>query len=661
MSAGELTHRVRDYARQRKWATRRLREGSSAPPVSGLLIELSGPVGLHEVARDPAPTRVRATVQVAAGQVLDGTWPLLGIVRDDLADPDWFRDPVTGRTAPSDALCFTVDQRDESLTGNVKQVWELSRHHHLTQLAAAYWVTGDEQYAETVDRQLRSWWLRNPFLSGIHWTSGIELGIRLISWVWIRRLLDEWPKVQDLFEQNDECRRQVRWHQEYLMAFHSAGSSANNHAVAEDAGLLVAACGLPWFEESERWRETASRRLRRHLANNTGADGLNRELASDYHRFVTEVALVAAAESRAAGHDLGDDVWRLITTSLDAAAALLDVRGRAPRQGDADEGRALVLDGGMDPWVVLLSAGAATVGPCDWWPETVPTLVGTALGALADREQEREGRPEERPSSFHDAGLVLLRTPADQSPEIWCRCDGGPHGFLSIAAHAHADALSLEVRHDGVDILADPGTYCYHGEPEWRHYFRSTKAHNTVCIDGRDQSVSGGPFLWTHHATTTVLRDETGVEGDQVWAALHDGYRNLPGGGLGHQRFVRLSHAQRTLTVEDLVTERRRARGHDVALAFHLGPDVTAVLDGSHARLSWQGTTGVCRADLDLPPTLTWVAHRGEYTPPLGWYSPGFGQRVPTTTLIGSGVVIGRSLLVTRLSFDLEDEEGSLE
>ena len=83
------------------------------------------------------------------------------------------------------------------------------------------------------------------------------------------------------------------------------------------------------------------------------------------------------------------------------------------------------------------------------------------------------------------------RTRAD-SPEIWCRCDGGPHGFLSIAAHAHADALSVEVRHGGVDILADPGTYCYHGEPEWRTYFQSTIAHNTIEIDGQWQSVRGG-------------------------------------------------------------------------------------------------------------------------------------------------------------------------
>ena len=47
--------------------------------------------------------------------------------------------------------------------------------------------------------------------------------------------------------------------------------------------------------------------------------------------------------------------------------------------------------------------------------------------------------------------------------------------LLMLAAyHGHADALSVEVRHEGVDILADPGTYCYHGEPEWRRWFRST-------------------------------------------------------------------------------------------------------------------------------------------------------------------------------------------
>jgi hypothetical protein len=648
MSAGEIGHRAATYARQKTWATQQVRQGSDAPAATGLRPEQRGPVGVHEATRHPVPTRVRVAAQTAGEQVLDSTWPLLGVLRQDLADPDWFADPVTGRRAPDVALAFRINQRDEAVTGNVKQVWELSRHHHLTQLAAAYWVSGDERYAEAIDRQLRSWWRQNPFLSGIHWTSGIELGVRLISWVWIRRLLDEWPKVQDLFEHNEDCRRQLRWHQTYLATFHSEGSSANNHAVAEDAGLLVSACALPWFEESDRWREMASQRLLRHLADNTGADGLNRELATDYHRFVTELTLVAAAEASASGHDLGEDLWRIVTSSLDAAAALLDAHGRPPRQGDGDEGRALVLDGELVPWAGLLSAGAATVGPCAWWPTTGPSLFGTLLGALADRSPLTVGRPESKPRSFPDAGLVLLRTPAGEEPEIWCRCDGGPHGFLSIAAHAHADALSLEVRHDGVDILADPGTYCYHGEPEWRQYFRSTSAHNTLRVDGRDQSISGGAFLWTHHAASTVLRDETKDDGEQVWAAAHDGYRNLPRGRVRHQRCVRLRADHRTLVVTDVVTNHGR---HQVELLFHVGPEVTAVLDGDRAELAWSRGGPPRHATLTLPADLAWSVHRGEADPPRGWYSPAFGERVPTTTLVGSGEVDGHLTLATELVF----------
>src|SRR5439155_507878 len=97
---------------------------------------------------------------------------------------------------------------------------------------------------------------------------------------------------------------------------------------------------------------------------------------------------------------------------------------------------------------------------------------GARAGSRSGDRGGRGGapRPAARPFELPDAGMTILRTPATDEPEIWVRCDGGPHGFLSIAAHAHADALSVEVRHGGVDVLADPGTYCYHGEPEWRQY-----------------------------------------------------------------------------------------------------------------------------------------------------------------------------------------------
>ena len=158
-----------------------------------------------------------------------------------------------------------------------------------------------------------------------------------------------------------------------------------------------------------------------------------------------------------------------------------------------------------------------------------------------------------RPSRFADAGTTLLRTTGEN--EIWCRCDGGPHGYLSIAAHAHADALSVEVRYAGVDILADPGTYCYHGEREWRSYFRSTIAHNTVELGGRNQSSEGGPFMWVRHARAREI--EVLDDGDIArWTAEHDGYASLEPPAR-HRRSVLLDRASRSIDIIDEIDGRQ--------------------------------------------------------------------------------------------------------
>nr|WP_238351432.1 alginate lyase family protein [Kribbella shirazensis] len=562
-----------------------------------------------------------------------GKLEVLGVDRTDLTAPDWFRDPVTGRRSDPSQYVFKLNHRNEQAVGNIKQVWELSRHHHLTQLAAAWYLTHDDQYAERVADHLNDWWRSNPFLSGVHWASGIEVGLRLISWTWIRRLLNDWPEITDLFEHNELALQQLYWHQRYLAAFQSHGSSANNHVIAEAAGQLVGACAFPWFTKSDRWRADAAALLQKQLDANTFPSGVNRELATDYHRFVSELGLYAALEADAADHPLSEQTWALLTRTLDAAAAIVDTRLRPPRQGDDDEGMVLVLDPpDASTWSAYLSLGAAVVGKAPWWPDSPRTATSVIVGALA--KARHTDRPAERPDHFSDAGLTILRSRASVDggggPEIWCRADAGPHGFLSIAAHAHSDALSLEVRVDGVDVLADPGTYCYHGEEEWRDYFRSTIAHNTVEVDRTEQSTWGGPFLWLRGATGTVLRYDA-----TTWEAEHDGYAPIT-----HRRTAILDHG--LLRVEDQLDGTV-----DVRIAWHLGPQVTVELDGATGRLTWPAGSAV----VELPAGLTWTAHSGGDDPLLGWYSPRFGRKVPTTTLIGSGVLGPDSAAISTFQF----------
>ncbi|MEQ0563118.1 alginate lyase family protein [Amycolatopsis sp. NEAU-NG30] len=694
MGPAEVVGRARHAVVQRQWRT--------APPLppewpshprfaavlpSGVLGKVSG----------EAVSRLLAT----ADELMDGRAEYFGVVRTDMVAPDWFLDPKTGRRAPSDEYAFDVPYRSEDTVGDIKQIWEPSRHQHLTVLAAAYALTGSPAYATRVAEHLRSWWAANPPLRGPHWISGIELGIRLLSWVWVRRLLDGWPGAVELFEDNPDFQLQLWHHQNWLATLRSHGSSANNHVIAEDAGLLAAACAFGWFPESAGWRTAAMRSLDVQLGRNTFGSGLNAELASEYHGLVLELGLAAALEADAAGTPVPDSTWDVLLRMTDALASIVDGRLRPPRQGDADDGFGPIVDGtATDRWASLLASGEVLFGRPAWWPAVLADDVRTPLFAsLAARTPRATGvRPGRRPAHLRDAGMTILR-----SGPLWVRCDGGPHGFLSIAAHAHADALALEVRHDGVDVLADPGTFCYHGEPQWRSYFRSTLGHNTLELDGRDQSTSGGPFLWTRHARTKVLSVRTPPEGPSRWSAAHDGYAPAV-----HRRTVELDGG--TLVITDEVLGETGAPGR---LAFHFGPAVTVTLDGTTARLSWPepSGSGVAAPDavsdsaaaagavessspsaagvaehgspsavaepgspsaagavastspsaagmpdplagsvsgslaggglrtavMELPPELAWSVHRGETDPPLGWYSAGFGRKEPSTTLIGSG------------------------
>jgi hypothetical protein len=661
MSPQEVVWRSSDFLRQRAWRPRQVsvtatasryparlaRRGYRVAPTLAQAPRFESPLPAGVL--DAVPAEDKRRLLRTADEILAGRWDVLGVTRQDMAAPDWFLDPLSGRRAPQAEYCFSINHRNENVTGNVKQVWELSRHHHLTVLAGAYALTGDRRYAERAGSHLQSWWQENPFLSGIHWTSGIELGIRLISWVWTRRLLDGWDEVQGLFEQNELARKQIWWHQTYLSGFRSRGSSANNHVVAEAAGQLVAALAFPWFEESTAWADESASLLRQELASNTFPSGVNRELAFDYHGLVAELGLIASVEAEHAGRPLPDATGRSLCRMLDVAAACLDSGLRAPRQGDSDEGRALVIGSPeSNRWEALLALGQALFGAPEWWPPAQPGIASTLLSALA-RRRPTPDRPARRPWHFDDAGITIFRSEPADGPEIWCRCDSGPHGFLSIAAHAHADALSIEVRHDGTEILTDPGTYCYSSDPPFRRYFRSTIGHNTLEVRGQDQSTSGGPTMWIRHAESRLTSLDSSPDGDEGrWVAEHYGYRTLDP-PVTHRRTVEFQGKQRFIEITDEVDGTGRL---PVRLAFHLGPAVHVNLDGCVLILRWQDTDGgEATATMTLPSSLSWSLARASSDPVLGWYSPAFGQKVPATDVIGVGSATAGSSLRTRLAF----------
>jgi hypothetical protein len=585
-------------------------------------------------ARLPEPA-VEPLVRAANG-LLEGEWSIFGIPVEAGLNVDWFLDPSTGRRAPSRRHAFRVPYRNPDRVGDAKFVWELSRHHHLTLLAAAYFATRDARYADRVVEHLESWWSANPFLRGIHWTSGIELGMRLIAWTWIRRLLHDWEGVAAAFEENGRFVRQLYDHQRFLARFPSHGSSANNHLLAEAAGLFSSSCGFPWFPESARWRAWSAEVLRREIPRQTDPSGLHREMAFAYHGFALELSLNAALEGEAGDASLGPEVWDVLSRMMDGVGALLDAKGNPPRFGDDDAAVGLLLDPpDWQRWRGLLATGAALFGRPKWWPISEPSDIRTAVwSSLAAPPRDPSERPARPQRLFSKAGLALLVDRSGSPDEIWCLCHHGPLGFLSTAAHGHAHALSFELRYGGTPVLVDPGTHLYYGPAEWRDFFRSTRAHNTLEVAGADQSVQEGRFLWSKHARARLLHVD-GLEGTGParWSAEHAGYTELDP-PVVHRREVTLLRTERALHIRDYLES---TSTHPCRLFYHLGPGVTCRLTGEGATLHWHDRERQFEASLALPDTLDWHTARGEEDPIMGWYSSEFGDLRPTTTLVGEG------------------------
>jgi hypothetical protein len=145
--------------------------------------------------------------------------------------------------------------------------------------------------------------------------------------------------------------------------------------------------------------------------------------------------------------------------------------------------------------------------------------------------------------------------------------DAGPQGSLS-AGHGHADALSVQLLVDGRALLTDPGTFEYVGEGPEREQFRGTAAHNTLTVDGLDQSEPAGPFAWSRLTRSSVERWIRGQTFDLL-AAKHDGYERLEP-PVTHHRFV--FHKKNAFWV---VRDAAAGSGkHRLDLAWHLGPEL---------------------------------------------------------------------------------------
>jgi hypothetical protein len=335
---------------------------------------------------------------------------------------------------------------------------------------------------------------------------------------------------------------------------------------------------------------------------------------------------------------------------IDFLATMTDVAGRLPMIGDADDGLVVKLapEPGFSPHRSLIATGALLFERRDLAAKagTVDGKTVTLLGVHGVRqfarlkERARGGfRPQRQ---FTDSGYYLMGTAFDTPDEVRLLIDSGPLGYLSIAAHGHADALSFTLGIGDREILVDPGTYAYHTEPEWRRYFRGTSAHNTVGIDGQDQSVQAGNFMWTDHARARCIEFAVGA-GRQRFVGEHYGYDRLPDPVI-HRREIVFHAAQQVIEVTDML----RCDGEHAARRFwHFAEDCQVERTDTGLRI----TTGRTQVLMESQETDKVEIHRAGSAQQGGWVSRRFGRKLPATTVVWHSAVKGVTVLRTRITY----------
>ena len=346
------------------------------------------------------------------------------------------------------------------------------------------------------------------------------------------------------------------------------------------------------------------------------------EQAVGYQVFTAELLAVVALLRRLRPAHVPTPADGTLLAALGRSAAhLADLVGTGdptPRTGDDDEGFALRLDPAptreVRPHLALAAAltglpAARRAGTTDLASAWIATRLGAESGADLAWEAGSAYAP--------DGGLAILRAGRRR-----VTVDVGPLGYLAIAAHGHADALAVGLAVDGHDLVGDPGTGSYFAHPEWRTAHRSTRAHATVAVDDADQSVIGGPFLWTEHATVRVHGVD--LPAGRV-DAEHDGYRRLPT-PVTHRRVVDAPPDDDVVLVVDVLSGPAPAR-----TTWPLHPDL-AVDDGTDGTvLARRDGEPVLRIITAATAPLTgWSLYGGdEGAGELGWWSDRLEARRP--------------------------------
>ena len=559
----------------------------------------------------------------AADAALRHEFDLLGSGPKTLGTPlPWHEDFKTGRRWPL-AYCGDIQYNELDRPTDVKVPWELSRCQHFTRLGQAYWLTGDDRYAAEFVAEVTDWIASNPYAHSINWACAMDVSLRAVSWIWGFHYMGDAPACRDAAFRGAFLRA-LFLHGEFVTTYLERGDINGNHYLCDGVGLVFLGCFFRRARRAKRWLTIGRAIVEQEIFNQTSPDGVDFEQSTAYHRLVLEAFLTSYTLLKRCGGDVPAACWARLERMCEFVQAYTKPDGRAPRIGDADDGRIQFLGSQpIDDHRYLLSSAAVLFARADFkaaagrcWEETFWLLGPDAMNRF-DALAADTAPP--CSAEFPDGGFYVLR-----SRDVHLIVDCGEVGMKGRGGHGHNDILSFELSMFGHNLISDCGAYLYTASREWRNAFRSTAFHNTVQVDGEELNRFIGPdFLWQlHYDAVPAAAAMTRGKGVESFRGAHRGYERLPS-PVSHSRAFFVDRCAPRVLVRDLL---EGSADHALVWRFHLDPAVTARVDGADVRLTCGGR------EVWLLPDKVAAGFTVSLQP--GWVSPSYGVRMPTMVIV---------------------------
>lgn len=509
-------------------------------------------------------------------QILAGEWSMLGRCFDLQAPIDWHRDPATGYEFPQTFHADVPLHQQSDTFIDVKYVWELGRHQYVAELAHGWLLTQDDACARRARQILLEWIPQNPLYTGVHWTSGLEVAVRAISWLWTLGALAEWPgwSTQDI----GRIAASLSEHAVYLEHHFSFYTSPYNHLVGEACGLYLLALALPGARDARRWRTAARDVLAEHGPRQFYSDGFCVEQATGYHFFSLGFLALAMVAAERAGEPLSE-LAPIVHRAFRAGAAFRQPTGEWPPIGDVDSARALPVHprngwdfSGLCSLAAVMFEESELKNCSDGPGAELYWLLGCPG---VDQWTALNSRPRPPSTLLPEAGYAV-----HQGRTSWVLLDAGPiaHGLHAdgapSTAHGHLDLLQVLYSRLTGPVLIDSGMPFYFGAPAWVRRFRGAAAHNTLEVEDVAWARDAGGLAWSHVTAATRIEAHDTSQG---WTAT--GVVEAPGEpgsrGISISRTVAVGAEDDAVQISDcLQLDRPRAVRWHWQLADGLQPRI---------------------------------------------------------------------------------------